>query len=353
MNLIDAKQALDSIIAKSRVHLYKPIQIAEILYQHRIYQKINLADLETYRNPSKVWRDVVTTRFVGRSSTSSAKYQEDIFSEKAMPPHALAVLGEENLAKRGIVEAYVYRRFSERFSQVSSGLQYCSENDRYSFDVTTFINLFWLNPGLKRSIDKIYEIIVYALFSTLVDALEVLISVSIADRKTDLLSEFADFTKMVIGLSPGQNELRLPARIYRLGVTNAADRGLDMYANFGMAIQIKHLSLTPALAENIVGSVTADRIVIVCKASEQSIIISLLTQIGWKSRIQSVVTEVDLARWYKQALRGRFGHELGERVLLTLREQIAAEFPATNNRDFAEFYEGRNYNLLTDDFWVS
>ena len=33
------------------------------------------------------------------------------------------------------------------------------------------------------------------------------------------------------------------ANINRIGVTNAADRGLDMWANFGPAIQIKHLSL--------------------------------------------------------------------------------------------------------------
>ena len=59
------------------------------------------------------------------------------------------------------------------------------------------------------------------------------------------------------------------------GVTNAADRGLDMWANFGMAIQIKHLSLTEELAENVVSSVSSDRIVIVCKNSEEKLIVSL------------------------------------------------------------------------------
>ena len=38
----DAKKALDKIINKSRIHLYKPIQIAEILYRDRIYKDINL-----------------------------------------------------------------------------------------------------------------------------------------------------------------------------------------------------------------------------------------------------------------------------------------------------------------------
>ncbi len=48
-----AKESLDKIIKKARVHLYKPIQIAEILYQDRVNKNINLLDKETYRNISK------------------------------------------------------------------------------------------------------------------------------------------------------------------------------------------------------------------------------------------------------------------------------------------------------------
>jgi hypothetical protein len=35
MDILQAKQVLDKVIAKSRVHLYKPIQIAEILHRDR------------------------------------------------------------------------------------------------------------------------------------------------------------------------------------------------------------------------------------------------------------------------------------------------------------------------------
>ena len=351
MTLEKAKAALDRIIKISRVHLYKPIQIAEILHRDRVSQDINLTDINTYRNTSKVWRNTITDRFVGRSSSSSAEYQEALFT-KAIPPQTLVILGKENRLKGGIIEAYIYRRFAERFTQLSSALQYCARYDLKDFEIQDFIDLFWNEPGLRRSIDKVYEIVVYALFSVLVEALEVTITIGINEDKVELLEEFADFAEMVIGLTPDNYLLNLPAKIYRVGVTNAADRGLDMYANFGMAIQIKHLSLTPELAENIVGSVTADRIVIVCRDSEQSLIISLLNQIGWKAKIQSVITESDLNRWYEKALRGSFGRDIGDRILLTLKEQIIAEFPASDNKDFTEFYESRNYNLLTDDLWI-
>ena len=239
MNLEEAKAALDRIIKISRVHLYKPIQIAEILHRDRVNQDIDLININTYRNTSKVWRNLIIERFVGRSSSSSAEYQEALFT-KAMPPQVLAVLGEENRLKSGIIEAYIYRRFSERFTQLSSALQYYDRHDLKNFEIQDFINLFWNEPGLRRSIDKVYEIIVYSLFSILVEALEVNITISINEDKVGLLEEFADFAEMVIGLTPDKHLLNLPAKIYRVGITNAADRGLDMYANFGMAIQIKH-----------------------------------------------------------------------------------------------------------------
>jgi hypothetical protein len=81
-----AKEAIDSLIRKSRVHLYKPMQIAEILYKHRIEGKLNLNNLEEYRSASKKWRDDVTNVLVGSASTSSSRFQDDVFSQTAISP---------------------------------------------------------------------------------------------------------------------------------------------------------------------------------------------------------------------------------------------------------------------------
>ena len=351
MNIKEAKQALDKVIDKARVHLYKPIQVAEILYRARIERDINLAELQTYRNSSKKWRDIICVKFLGRISTSSARYQDDVFNENAIPPSVLVALGKENKAKDGIIEAYIYQKFLQRFSQMSTGLNYCTTHDKTDFELSEFLAMFWREPGLRRSVDKIYEIIVYSLFSALVEALEVSVEVSMNPAKTAILEEFEDFAKNVIQLSPKQTSVKLKARINRVGVTNAADRRLDMWANFGLAIQIKHLSLTEELAENIVSSVSADRIVIVCKDTEQKIIVSLLTQIGWKSKIQSIITETDLLNWYEKALRGKFAKTIGDIVLKNITEEIAVEFPATNTIEFTEFYKHRGYDILKDKNW--
>ena len=51
MNNQTAKDHLDTVIKKARVHFYKPIQIAEILWRDRIEGDIDLGNLETYRTP--------------------------------------------------------------------------------------------------------------------------------------------------------------------------------------------------------------------------------------------------------------------------------------------------------------
>jgi len=42
-----AKKQLDIVTKKARVHLYKPIQIAEILMRHRKNNDFDLNDLES------------------------------------------------------------------------------------------------------------------------------------------------------------------------------------------------------------------------------------------------------------------------------------------------------------------
>lgn len=345
----EAKNALDSVIKKSRVHLYKPIQIAEILYKIRTEGNIDPLNLEDYRTKSKRWRDDVCLPLLGRVCTSSARFQDDLFNDNAVPPQMLNVLNNENLRTGGAVEAYIYRRFTNKHDQLSDALSYCVNATKESFEVKNFIDSFWNEPGLKRSLDKIYEIIVYSLFATLVSALNLQVEVSVDDEHFDILNEFEDFSQKVMCLDFSNPRHIQEAKVYRVGVTNAADRGLDMYSNWGPAIQIKHLSLDVSLAQNIVNSVSSDRVVIVCKDAEKEIIVSLLTQIGWRSHIQSIVTENDLIVWYEKALRGKYGDIIGDKLLSCLCSEITEEF--TSVEDVPEILKSRHYENISDPFW--
>ncbi len=191
---------------------------------------------------------------------------------------------------------------------------------------------------------------VYALFSALVEEMELQVTVSVDEAKIGVLAAFSEFARKVMCLEPSKLHHTEQARVFRVGVTNAADRGLDMYSNWGPAIQIKHLSLDVELAQNIVQSISSDRIVIVCKDAERDVILSLLTQIGWKSRIQSIVTENELAAWYEKALRGGVSDTLGENLLHKLRQEIALEFPSVG--ELPEMLQERHYDEIRDPYWV-
>ncbi len=345
-----AKDALDTVIKKSRIHFYKPIQIAEILYHIRIGDKIDPLNLEDYRTRSKKWRDDITNLLIGRICTSSAKFQDNLFEENAVPPAMLNELSKENLRTGGAVEAYIYNCFNEKHSQLHNALSYCYESTKEDFDVKRFINSFRKEPGLKRSVDKIYEIVVYSLFATLVETLGIKVKVSVPRNKFGILDEFDDFSEKIMSLDFDNPIHTQDAHVYRLGVTNAADRGLDMYSNWGPAIQIKHLNLDEDLAKNIVSSVSSDKIVIVCKGAKKPVIDSLLNQTAWKSRIQSIVTEHNLVNWYEKALRGKYGYVIGDKLLKSLINEIANEFLSV--RKTPNKIKSRHYENITDPFWT-
>lgn len=341
MGLVKAKQKLDNVISRSRVHLYKPIQIAEILYRDRVHKDIDITDVGTYRTKSRKWRDDISLELLGTICTSSISFQDALFGPKAIPNESMVELSNFNKENNGIVEAYIYSKFSGKYEQLNLALNLCKKAEKSSFQLFDFINSFSSESGLKRSLDKIYEIIVYSLFSVIVENTGAEVSISIPSKNISILKEFSKLTKALMDLDPESMICTGNARIYRVGVTNAADRGIDMYANWGPLVQVKHLSLDVELAENIVGSVTSDKIVIVCKQAEKSVINSIVNQVGWKSRVQAIITELDLICWYEKALRGEYSDLLGQKLLNRLAEEVMIEFPSTGG--FPDVIIKRNY----------
>ena len=137
----------------------------------------------------------------------------------------------------------------------------------------------------------------------------------------------------------------MPAALYRVGVTNAADRGLDMWANFGIAIQVKHLTLTPELTEEIVDGIEADRIVIVCRDAEKEPIEALLAQLGLTERVQGIITLSDLDAWYTLCLSKRYRDRLAKTLLTDLTREFDAEFPSS--AEIEPFMKGRKYEGIS------
>jgi len=327
VTIAEAKARLDLIIAKGRVDLYKPIQIAEVLRHSRIEGGIDIRDVETFRNLSVHLRDAVTDRLVGKHSTSSARYQHDVWNKNAMPPELLIVLNAENKRTNGAIERYIYLRYTERQETVANILVLIQAATPENFRLESLLNLFVTQKGIRRSIDKAYEIVAHSLFETIVVELQATVKVSVPDTSKELLKEFADFARVLLGLEEGELSWEQPAHIYRVGVTNAADRGLDMWANFGPAIQVKHLTLNEKRANAIVDQIESDHVVIVCRDTDANAIRAITKQIGWGRRVRGIVRESDLITLYERCLRGKFADRLAKPLLRELVSEFEMEFP--------------------------
>lgn len=347
----EAKERLDAIIAKARVDLYKPIQIAEVLRRSRLQKDIAILKLETYRNPSLQWRNEVTRCLVGKVSTSSARYQHDVWSDTAMPPRFLEVLDQENRRTQGGVERYIYLRYTARQATVSELIIFIEKTSPEKFYLKNLLDKFKIQAGMRRSIDKAYEIIVHSLFETLVVTLRTTVRVCINESQKPLLAEFSELTKILLGLDVEQLSWETPAHIYRVGVTNAADRGLDMWANFGPAIQVKHLTLNKSQIQTIVDQVESDNIIIVCRDADAEVINVVVSQISWGKRVRGIVRESALIEWYDKCLRGKFSKQLAQPLMEQMLQGFQSEFPQSSA--IVDFLNERAYLQISEDpIWL-
>lgn len=343
----EAKARLDHIINIARVQWYKPIQIAEVLYKSRVgTPNLDTSSLETYRIKSRRWRDDVCSKFLQKQkagSTSSSRYQDNVWEANAMTPDLLAVLDQENKKNDGAVEKYIYLRFQATQEAVAGIITIVNSADPQTFDVSSLFQAFQ-SQAVRRSIDKVYEVVVYSLMETLVVELHAQVTVSVPEHKTTMLAEFSDLSGILLGLSTGKQEYTMPAHVYRVGITNAADRGLDMWANFGPVIQVKHMSLNPKLARDIVDQVESDNIIVVCTVVERETIETVLKQTSWMRRVRDIVTQEKLAEWYMRCLRGKHATLLAQKLLDRLSTELKREF--SQAAGVVDFIKERNYMAI-------
>jgi type II restriction enzyme len=343
-SLAEAKDRLDHIINIARVQWYKPIQIAEVLYKSRLgVPDLDTSVLETYRVKSRRWRDEVCSKFLQKQkagSTSSSRYQDNVWEANAMTPDLLTVLDSENKKSSGAVEKYIYLRFQATQEAVAGIITIVNSAHPQTFNVSSLFQAFQ-SRAIRRSIDKVYEVVVYSLMETIVIELNAQVTISVPKSKGSVLAEFSDLSTILLGLSSGKYEYTIPAHVYRVGITNAADRGLDIWANFGPAIQVKHMSLNPKLARDIVDQVESDNIIVVCTVVEKETIETVLKQTSWIRRVRDIVTEEKLAEWYTRCLRGKHSSVLAQKLLDRLSTELKREF--SQAAGVVDFIKDRRY----------
>ena len=342
---MDAKIRLDRLIKKSRADMYKPIAIAEILYKSRVDNSIRLTEKEDYRRRSFDWMKAIILRLHNKTTTLNSRYWDQTFDQDVMPPDSLAQLGEVNAKYKGIVETYIYAHLRSKFEGLSNIRNSLTEMTVEEFNLIDFLARFENDSRYRRSVDKAYEIIVYALFNAVVFALEADITLSISENKKNVLQDFEDFANLVLGITCMQPKITQPARLFRVGTANANDAGLDMWANFGPAVQVKHLSLSPEQVGDICQNVQADQVIVVCKSCEVNSILAILSQLGLQDKLRGVITELELKKWYHLCCSVHYKETIGRFVIDSIIKEMWLEFPLSDLDKLDEFLYSRRYDL--------
>ncbi len=248
------------------------------------------------------------------------------------------------------MEAYIYYRFQERQGTVDGLMGLINKADPKTFKLEVLLELFVMSPGIRRSIDKAYEIVAHSLFETIVTTLKATVTVEVPQDSSQLLREFEDLTRVLIGIDSKNMKSTMDAHVFRVGVTNAADRGLDMWANFGPAVQVKHLTLNEELATTVIDQVESDHIVIVCRDTDAHVIQTVAKQIGWGRRVRGIIRESELVAWYDRCLRGKFSKQLAKPLLSLLADGFKSEF--SQNSSIGGLLSERGYDKMkVDPFW--
>ena len=259
MNLASARDKLDHVIQLSRVEMYKPIQIAETLREFSLNESINPGKLETYRNLSRDLRNRVTLELIGKVSTSSMRFQDDLWNASAMPPEALTALASANSNHR--VEEYIYQHVYAKSSQMIE-IRKVLDDVKTLSDVENIFALF-NSPGLRSSADRLFEVFALSVLQTQIEKSD--FTFSLKGNSTSISGVTG---KKLISIAEGQgNDLELA----KMGHTNAADAGLDIWTNFGVVVSVKNYNLDEDLFIKVLSDTPVGLLVVICETVAKNV----------------------------------------------------------------------------------
>jgi len=259
MNLPSARAKLDHVIQLSRVEMYKPIQIAETLREFSLNKSINPSKLETYRNLSRDLRNRVTLELIGKVSTSSMRFQDDLWNASAMPPEALNALASANSKHQ--VEEYIYQHVYAKSSQMIEIRKVLDQVKTLS-DIQSIFDLF-NTPGLRSSADRLFEVFALSVLQTQIEKSDFTFTLS---GNSDSVKGITG--KKLISIAEGQgNDLELA----KMGHTNAADAGLDIWTNFGVVVSVKNYNLDEDLFLKVLSDTPVGLLVVICETVSKNV----------------------------------------------------------------------------------
>jgi type II restriction enzyme len=122
------------------------------------------------------------------------------------------------------------------------------------------------------------------------------------------------------------SEMQTEMRLNRVGVANAADRGIDIISNFGPIIQVKHVDLTEELVIDICAGLPNSQVVIVGRNIETEVVSSI--DENRPNNLLGIYSLSDINQWYESVRDSiEISNSQKEQLMDILHDSMIAEFP--------------------------
>lgn len=343
MDRSKAQDRLQRLIDKARSQFFKPILVAETLRLHRM-DGLAITDRRLFKGPAVKALKAVALELFGRPVDLNYGYIDGAYEDGKLNPEALQQLARAN--KSGEIERHIYAEMERRWGSYRDFTSKWERTAPAAFRVSEFIRDYEALVRLGNALGKLYEIVVYSLFRGVVEAAEGKIEFSLSEGKRDLLEALPDFCGIFFDLNPGEFSVTREATIYRAGRAHASDSGIDMWANFGPVIQVKHRAgFTAEHAARVVRTVRCDRLIIICKTQERRQVEEFAELLDAHGYVR-ILEEDRVVEWYDALFSPRFVGDAGARIHAILLRELDDEFPIPSRDRMQKFFEQRGYGPL-------
>ncbi|MCH9034921.1 MAG: HaeII family restriction endonuclease [Planctomycetes bacterium] len=127
-------------------------------------------------------------------------------------------------------------------------IEQCDSPDPKKFDLAIFLAHFTGKSTITRLAGKVYECVAFSILHHLLQDVRLRVSLKFDSINRNHDAVPAKFLRDLLGATEHGPPDPFKGELYRAGVANAADRGIDIFSNFGPIVQVKHQHLTASLA---------------------------------------------------------------------------------------------------------